>query len=61
MIRYLKQKTDGKIKIIGVGGIASPEDAKEKLEAGADLVQIYTGLIYSGPSLIKQIKKSLLN
>lgn len=60
VIRYLSQKTAGKLPIIGVGGIATPEDALEKLEAGASLVQIYTGLIYSGPLLIKRINKLLL-
>jgi dihydroorotate dehydrogenase len=60
VIRYLKEKTNGELKIIGVGGIASAEDAKEKLEAGADLIQVYSGMVYSGPGLIKSIKKGLL-
>jgi dihydroorotate dehydrogenase len=60
VIRYLSEKTKGQLPIIGVGGIASPEDALEKIRAGASLVQIYTGLIYSGPSLIKKINKALL-
>lgn len=60
VIRYLAQKTDGRLPIIGVGGIASPEDAVEKLQAGASLVQVYTGLIYSGPLLIKRINQLLL-
>ncbi len=59
VIRYLSQKTNGQLPIIGVGGIASAEDALEKLNAGASLVQIYTGLIYSGPKLVKQINKML--
>jgi len=46
--------------IIGVGGIHSAEDALEKIAAGADLVQIYTGFIYEGPSLIKKINKAIL-
>ena len=46
--------------IIGVGGIASPADAIEKLEAGASLVQIYTGLVYEGPALVKRINRELL-
>lgn len=58
VIRYLRSKT--KLPIIGVGGIHSAEDAIEKLEAGADLLQIYTGLVYEGPGLIKSIKKALL-
>ena len=60
VIRYLHQKSKGKIKIIGVGGIASAEDAREKLEAGASLVQVYTGLIYEGPALVRKINKDLL-
>ncbi len=58
VIRYLRSKTS--LPIIGVGGIHSAEDAIEKLEAGADLLQIYTGLVYEGPGLIKSIKKALL-
>jgi len=60
VIRYIHQKTDGKIPIIGVGGIMNAEDAMEKIEAGASLVQIYTGFIYEGPSLIKKINKAVL-
>jgi dihydroorotate dehydrogenase len=60
VIRYLHEKTDGKIPIIGVGGIHSPEDAMEKLEAGASLLQLYTGFVYEGPSLIKRINKAIL-
>lgn len=60
VIRYLNQKSSGAFPIIGVGGIASPEDAIEKLEAGAALVQVYSGMIYEGPGLIKRIKKGLL-
>ena len=60
VIRYLHQQSNGQVKIIGVGGISSAEDALEKLEAGASLVQIYSGLIYEGPALIKRINKALL-
>ena len=60
VIRYLHQKMNGSIPIIGVGGIASPKDALEKLEAGASLVQIYTGFIYEGPSLIFQINNAIV-
>lgn len=60
VIRYIHQKSKGSIKIIGVGGIASPADAREKLAAGAALVQIYTGLIYEGPSLVRKINKGIL-
>lgn len=60
-IKYLADKSNKSFPIIGVGGIHSAEDALEKLEAGADLVQIYTGFIYEGPGLIKQINKAILN
>ena len=60
VIRYLHQKSKGEFPIVGVGGIFSAEDAIEKLEAGASLVQVYSGMIYEGPSLIKKIKKGLL-
>lgn len=57
VIRYLARHTS--LPIIGVGGIVSPEDALEKLDAGATLVQVYTGLIYAGPGLVKQINQRL--
>lgn len=60
IIRYLRQHLPQDIKIIGVGGIMTPEDAVEKLEAGADLVQLYTGFIYEGPALVAGINKRLL-
>ncbi|WP_282043217.1 quinone-dependent dihydroorotate dehydrogenase [Winogradskyella flava] len=60
VIKYLADKSNKAFPIIGVGGIHSAEDALEKLDAGADLVQIYTGFIYEGPSLIKRINKALL-
>ncbi|QTD38207.1 quinone-dependent dihydroorotate dehydrogenase [Polaribacter batillariae] len=61
VIKYLADKSNKSFPIIGVGGIHSAEDALEKLDAGADLVQVYTGFIYEGPSLIKQINKAVLN
>lgn len=61
VIRFLSEKSEKAFPIIGVGGIHSPEDAIEKLEAGADLIQLYTGFIYEGPGLIKRINKTLLN
>jgi dihydroorotate dehydrogenase len=61
VIRYLHRKSKGAFPIIGVGGIHSPEDALEKLEAGASLIQIYTGFIYEGPGLIKRINKEILS
>ena len=59
VIRYIHEKSGGRIPIIGVGGIHSPEDAIEKLKAGASLIQIYTGFIYEGPMLVKRIKKEI--
>ncbi|CAM1341035.1 quinone-dependent dihydroorotate dehydrogenase [Tenacibaculum amylolyticum] len=60
VIQYLSKNSNKAFPIIGVGGIHSEEDALEKLAAGADLVQIYTGFIYEGPSLIKRINKAVL-
>lgn len=60
VIRYLHEKSGGSFPIIGVGGIHSAEDALEKLEAGASLVQVYTGFIYEGPALVKRINKKIL-
>jgi dihydroorotate dehydrogenase len=59
VIRILSKALDNKLPIIGVGGIASSEDANEKLAAGASLVQIYTGFIYKGPDLVKDIVNNL--
>jgi dihydroorotate dehydrogenase len=59
IIRYIHQKSGGRIPIIGVGGIHSPEDAIEKLDAGASLLQVYTGFIYEGPGIVKKINKAL--
>ena len=61
IIRYLSEKSNKAFPIIGVGGIHSEKDALEKLEAGADLVQIYTGFVYEGPNLVKRINKAILN
>lgn len=60
VIRYLAQKSNKAFPIIGVGGIHSAQDALDKLEAGADLVQVYTGFIYEGPGLIKSINQAIL-
>ena len=60
VIKYLADNSNKSFPIIGVGGIHSPEDALEKINAGADLVQIYTGFIYEGPTLIKKINKAIL-
>ncbi|MCF8367196.1 MAG: quinone-dependent dihydroorotate dehydrogenase [Bacteroidales bacterium] len=59
VIKYLSEKSGKAFPIIGVGGIFTPEDAIEKLNAGADLVQVYTGFIYEGPLIAKRINKSL--
>lgn len=61
VIRYLHQKSNGQLTIIGVGGIGSATDAIEKIEAGATLVQVYSGLVYEGPGLVKRINQGLLN
>jgi dihydroorotate dehydrogenase len=60
IIRYIHQKTNGNIPIIGVGGIHSAQDAIDKLNAGASLIQLYTGFVYEGPSLIKSINQEIL-
>ena len=60
VIRFLSEKSNKSFPIIGVGGIHSAEDAIEKLEAGASLIQLYTGFIYEGPALIKKINKAIL-
>ena len=60
VIRFLAEKSGKSFPIIGVGGIHSEDDAKEKLATGADLVQLYTGFIYEGPGLVKRINKSLV-
>jgi dihydroorotate dehydrogenase len=59
-IRYLSHRTEGKLPIVGLGGIGSAADALEKLRAGATLVQIFTGMIYAGPSLVREINEGIL-
>lgn len=59
MIRDVQRLTEGKLPIVGVGGIMNSDGAREKLEAGASLVQVYSGMIYAGPGLVKQIVKDL--
>lgn len=61
VIRFLAQNSNKSFPIIGVGGIHTAADAIEKLDAGADLVQIYSGFIYEGPDLIKSINQAILN
>ena len=60
VIKYIHQKSLGTIPIIGVGGINSVEDAIEKIDAGASLIQLYTGFIYQGPLLVKKINQEIL-
>ena len=60
VIKYIHQKSSGTIPIIGVGGINSVEDAIEKIDAGASLIQLYTGFIYEGPLLVKKINQEIL-
>ena len=60
VIKYISQKSKGAFPIIGVGGIHSPQDAIDKLNAGASLIQLYTGFIYEGPGLISRINKRLV-
>ena len=59
LVKYVHTKSEGKLPIIGVGGIMAPEQAKAMLDAGASLVEIYSGFIYEGPALIKNIIKYL--
>lgn len=61
VIRYISRKSEGKIPVIAAGGIFTAADAKEKLDAGASLVQVYTGFIYEGPAIAKNICKGILN
>lgn len=60
VIRYLHNNSGGALKIIGVGGIDSPATALEKFDAGAKLVQVYSGMVYAGPGLVRDINKALL-
>ncbi|MFX0558135.1 quinone-dependent dihydroorotate dehydrogenase [Maribacter sp. CXY002] len=60
VIRFLSKNSNKAFPIIGVGGIHSAEDALEKLEAGADLIQLWTGFVYEGPALVKKINKAIL-
>ena len=60
VIRYIHKRSNGTIPIIAAGGIFTAADAKEKLDAGASLVQVYTGFIYEGPAIVKNICKGLL-
>jgi dihydroorotate dehydrogenase len=59
MLEKIVRQVDGKVPVVSVGGIMNPEDAKRRLDMGATLVQVYTGLIYRGPGLVKEIVKTL--
>jgi dihydroorotate dehydrogenase len=59
VLAQVVKKAGGRIPVVGVGGIMSPEDAQRKLDLGARLVQVYTGLVYTGPGLVKDIVKKL--
>ncbi len=59
VVRYIHEKSGGRIPVIAVGGIFTAEDTREKLEAGASLVQVYTGFIYEGPGIIKKICRGI--
>jgi dihydroorotate dehydrogenase len=61
MLAQIQRRTRGKLPVISVGGIMSPEDARARLDAGAALVQVYTGLVYAGPGLVRRIVRSLGN
>ena len=61
VIRFLVEKSNKAFPIIGVGGIHKPEDAIEKLNAGADLIQLYTGFVYEGPAVVKRINRAILS
>ena len=60
VIRFLIKESNNAFPIIGVGGIHTPEDALEKLDAGAALVQLYTGFVYEGPAAVRNINRALL-
>ena len=61
LIKKFYRETRGKIKIIGVGGVDSGQSAFEKISSGADAVQLYTGMVYKGPGVVKNIKKELIS
>jgi dihydroorotate dehydrogenase len=59
VVRFVARETGGRLPVIGVGGIGSPEDALRMFDAGASLVQLYTGLVYHGPGLVRRINRML--
>jgi dihydroorotate dehydrogenase len=60
VIRHLRSVTRGRLTIVGVGGVASAEDAYGHIRAGANLVELYTGLVYEGPALVRRIKSGVV-
>jgi dihydroorotate dehydrogenase len=56
---HIFRRTEGRMPIVGVGGVLSPDDAWERLRAGASLLQLYTGFVYGGPDLVRRINSSL--
>jgi dihydroorotate dehydrogenase len=59
VLREVVKRVAGRIAVVSVGGIMSPEDAKRRLDMGATLVQVYTGLVYAGPSLVQKIIRAV--
>ena len=59
MVRYIHEKSGGNLPIVGVGGIMSPEQAGMMLDAGASLIEVYSGFIYEGPAIVRRILKYL--
>jgi dihydroorotate dehydrogenase len=59
VLRQIVKRVDGRIPVVSAGGIMSPDDAKKRLALGASLVQVYTGLIYRGPGLVREIVRTL--
>ena len=60
LIKKIYKETKGKIQIIGVGGVDSGQAAFEKISSGANAIQLYTGMVFKGPGIVKQIKKDLI-
>jgi dihydroorotate dehydrogenase len=58
VVRFIHRETNGQLPIIGVGGIASADDALRMMDAGASLLQIYTGFVYEGPALVHKINRA---
>ena len=61
LIKKFYKELNRKITIIGVGGVDSGKSAFEKIAAGADVIQLYTGMVYKGPGVVKEIKKELIS